>query len=112
VDHPVTQRNLRELKDGMAGPADAPRPVAKELACGEVGPGGLPSPPRSRPRCARCCEAQGHDPRLKAPRGAAHGGYHPRPMTSPLINVPPTPDGIAAALDGLRPKLQSVRDCL
>jgi hypothetical protein len=32
-------------------------------------------------------------------------------MTSP-INVPPTPEGIAAALEGLRPKLQSVRDCL
>ncbi len=42
--HPVTQRNLRELKVAMAGRLSLLEPVAKELACGEVGPGGLPEP--------------------------------------------------------------------
>jgi phosphopantothenoylcysteine decarboxylase/phosphopantothenate--cysteine ligase len=42
--HPVTQRNLRELKEAMAGRLSLLQPVAKELACGEVGPGGLPEP--------------------------------------------------------------------
>jgi phosphopantothenoylcysteine decarboxylase/phosphopantothenate--cysteine ligase len=42
--HPVTQRNLRELKEAMAGRLSLLEPVAKELACGEVGPGGLPEP--------------------------------------------------------------------
>jgi len=42
--HPVTQRNLRELKDAMAGRLSLLEPVAKELACGDVGPGGLPEP--------------------------------------------------------------------
>jgi len=42
--HPVTQRNLRELKEAMAGRLTLLDPVAKELACGEVGPGGLPEP--------------------------------------------------------------------
>jgi phosphopantothenoylcysteine decarboxylase/phosphopantothenate--cysteine ligase len=42
--HPVTQRNLRELKEAMAGRLTLLEPVAKELACGEVGPGGLPEP--------------------------------------------------------------------
>jgi phosphopantothenoylcysteine decarboxylase/phosphopantothenate--cysteine ligase len=43
-DHPVTQRNLRELKESMAGRLSLLEPVVKELACGEVGPGGLPEP--------------------------------------------------------------------
>ncbi len=43
-NHPVTQRNLRELKECMAGRLSVLEPVAKELACGEVGPGGLPEP--------------------------------------------------------------------
>ena len=42
--HPVTQRNLRELKEALAGRLSLLEPVAKELACGEVGPGGLPEP--------------------------------------------------------------------
>ena len=36
----------------------------------------------------------------------------PTGLSLATINVPPTPEGIAAALEGLRPKLQSVRDCL
>jgi len=43
-DHPVTRRNLRELKESMAGRLSLLEPVVKELACGEVGPGGLPEP--------------------------------------------------------------------
>jgi phosphopantothenoylcysteine decarboxylase/phosphopantothenate--cysteine ligase len=43
-DHPVTRRNLRELQESMAGRLSLLEPVVKELACGEVGPGGLPEP--------------------------------------------------------------------
>jgi phosphopantothenoylcysteine decarboxylase/phosphopantothenate--cysteine ligase len=43
-DHPVTRRNLRELQESMAGRLSMLEPVVKELACGEVGPGGLPEP--------------------------------------------------------------------
>jgi phosphopantothenoylcysteine decarboxylase / phosphopantothenate---cysteine ligase len=42
--HPVTQRNLRELKELLAPRLHLLEPVEKELACGEVGPGGLPEP--------------------------------------------------------------------
>jgi len=42
--HPVTQRNVRELKELLAGRVSILEPVEKELACGEVGPGGLPEP--------------------------------------------------------------------
>ena len=42
--HPVTQRNLRELKELLAPRLHLLEPVEKELACGEFGPGGLPEP--------------------------------------------------------------------
>jgi phosphopantothenoylcysteine decarboxylase/phosphopantothenate--cysteine ligase len=42
--HPVTQRNLRELKELLAPRLHVLEPVEKELACGEFGPGGLPEP--------------------------------------------------------------------
>ena len=42
--HPVTQRNLRELKELLAPRLHLLEPVEKELACGEIGPGGLPEP--------------------------------------------------------------------
>jgi len=42
--HPATQRNLRELVALHAARMHVLDPVEKELACGEVGPGGLPEP--------------------------------------------------------------------
>lgn len=42
--HPVTQRNVRELKELMGARLRLLDPVVKELACGEFGPGGLPEP--------------------------------------------------------------------
>lgn len=42
--HPVTQRNLRELQELGAQRYTFLEPVEKELACGEIGQGGLPEP--------------------------------------------------------------------
>ena len=42
--HPTTRRNLKELVALHAGQVRVLEPVVKELACGEVGPGGLPEP--------------------------------------------------------------------
>jgi len=43
--HPATRRNLRELKELHGARLAVVEPVVKELACGEVGQGGLPEPP-------------------------------------------------------------------
>jgi phosphopantothenoylcysteine decarboxylase/phosphopantothenate--cysteine ligase len=42
--HPATRRNLRELKELHGARLAVLEPVVKELACGEVGQGGLPEP--------------------------------------------------------------------
>jgi phosphopantothenoylcysteine decarboxylase/phosphopantothenate--cysteine ligase len=42
--HPATQRNLAELRSLHGERLRVLEPVEKELACGEVGPGGLPEP--------------------------------------------------------------------
>ena len=43
-DHPATRRNLRELAALHGARLRLVDPVVKELACGEVGQGGLPEP--------------------------------------------------------------------
>ncbi len=43
-DHPVTRRNRRELAALHGSRLAMLEPVVKELACGEVGQGGLPEP--------------------------------------------------------------------
>ncbi len=40
--HPATQRNLELLRNWQGVDYHVAEPVEKELACGEVGPGGLP----------------------------------------------------------------------
>lgn len=42
--HPVTRRNVRELQSLHGARLAVVEPVVKELACGEVGQGGLPEP--------------------------------------------------------------------
>ncbi len=42
--HPATQRNVRELVALGGGRVRVIEPVVKELACGELGQGGLPEP--------------------------------------------------------------------
>jgi len=42
--HPATRRNVKELLAMHGGRIHLLEPVVKELACGEVGPGGLPEP--------------------------------------------------------------------
>jgi phosphopantothenoylcysteine decarboxylase/phosphopantothenate--cysteine ligase len=42
--HPATRRNVRELVELHEGRLRVLEPVDKELACGEVGTGGLPEP--------------------------------------------------------------------
>ena len=41
-NHPFTRRNVREILEQGEGRYQVVEPAVKELACGEIGPGGFP----------------------------------------------------------------------